>query len=149
MTRQCGWTGNWCSTTVVHEIAPPIVQMKHGRSSSSPKPPGTFFTVGSRPSLSWASSRKRLFSDWKSLSAVERRSSAYYWVFAFPGRMPRGLLCSNFVFVSSRETEHAVFARERKRDHWIGLVHCWVFNSSFPCRPLLTGRPRSLCACFN
>jgi hypothetical protein len=63
MTRECGWT-------VVYEIAPPIVQMKHGKSSSSPQPPGTFFTVGSRLSLSWASSRNRLFSDWKSLSTV-------------------------------------------------------------------------------
>jgi hypothetical protein len=51
-----------------------------------------------------------------------------------------------FCVCFKRETEHAVFASERKRDHWIGLVHCWVFNSSFPCRSLLRGRPRSLFA---
>jgi hypothetical protein len=117
MTRECGWTGNWWNTA----------GLPHHRNPRVPSSPsvhdlvclgrvrGTGYFLTESRSLQW------------------RRSSAYYWVFAFPGWLPRG-------------TEHAVFAWERKRDHWIGLVHCWVFNSSFPCRSLLRGRPRSLFA---
>ncbi len=38
------------------------------------------------------------------------------------------------------------FVAERKSFHCSGLVHCSGFLSSFPCRSLLRGRPRSLFA---
>ncbi len=65
----------------------------------------------------------------------EERALFIYWLCVFPRWLPRGLVCSSFLFVWSAIS-----------NHWIRLVLFSVFNSCFPCRSLLWIRLRSLFA---
>ncbi len=126
-----------------------IVQMKHGKSSSSPQPPGTFFTVGSRPSLSWVSSRKRLFSDWKSLSAVEEEQClllgvCFSWLIAETTPLLEFCVC-----FKPRNGARCIRLREKAWSlNWAGSLLGVPFFFSVQ---IIAERTSSLtlCACLN
>ncbi len=135
MTTQCGWAGNWWSKTqfcTTHSAAESLQSFLHHRKSKVP------FLMSIHGIVCVLDGFEKENISPQEVVLSEGRAVFIYWVCVFPGWLQRGVLCSSFLLFWSSICDHS-----------IRLVHCWVFNSSFPCRSLLWRRLRPLFALLS